>query len=298
MSTFDFLKKFNEELYEIGNKLEEDVINSPRAVPADATLFLETLVKDIYRMSKTKLKSDGMPFYHKIVFLYRSGIITYIYKNKLQDAYNLRNKIHRDLKNSEDEINIAFDLHQRLYYISKKYFLDFSDVNGYVKIPDYKKPNNNMIHFENCIICGAKNTSLNSNMCDECNCKIETANNIISLKNSFGEAKTFTRDDLIDYGLSESEMISIVMNMTKDNLIAKKGNYYIFNDDKIETYLSEVNQYINIGLLLNKFYKNEITSQEVKESLEYWKGSKSQKPCIEFYNLINLKIEKNFEKTF
>ena len=40
MSTFDFLKKFNEELYEIGNKLEEDVINSPRAVPADATLFL------------------------------------------------------------------------------------------------------------------------------------------------------------------------------------------------------------------------------------------------------------------
>ena len=41
MTSFDFLKSFNSELYEIGVKLEEDALNSPRAVTADATLFLD-----------------------------------------------------------------------------------------------------------------------------------------------------------------------------------------------------------------------------------------------------------------
>ena len=66
MSNFDFLKGFNNELYEIGVKLEEDVIDSPRAVTADATLFLETLVKDIYRLSKKKLEKN--PHFKKTLF--------------------------------------------------------------------------------------------------------------------------------------------------------------------------------------------------------------------------------------
>ena len=63
MTNFDFLKNFNEELYEIGTKLEEDVINSPRAVTADATLFLEALVKDIYKLSKKRLDKNIISFY-------------------------------------------------------------------------------------------------------------------------------------------------------------------------------------------------------------------------------------------
>ena len=296
MSNFDFLKKFNNDLYNIGNKLEEDVIESPRAVPADATLFLETLVKDIYRLSKTKLKSDELPFYQKIDFLYRSGVITYIYKNKLQDAYNLRNKIHRNYKNTAEEGRIALDLHQRLYYISKKYFRDFSEVSGYVEIPDYKKPNNREIHFENCIICGAKNNDINSNMCSGCNAKIENANYIMSLKNSFGKEGYFKREDLYEYGLNEGECISLIMNLTRENLIFKKGEQYRFNERIIAGYIENVDEYVKIGILLNNFYRDEISSAEIKDTIEYWRGSKNQKPCVEFYRLVNIKIEHNFEK--
>lgn len=295
MSNFDFLKNINKDLCMIGNKLEEDVIDSPRAVPADATLFLETLVKDIYVKSKTKLKSDELPFYQKIDFLYRSGVITYIYKNKLQDAYNLRNKIHRNYKNTAEEGKIALDLHQRLYYISKKYFRDFSGINNYIDIPDYKKPNNNEIHFENCIICGEKNNDLSSNMCSRCNAKIENGNYMMSLMNSFGSGG-FKKEDLKDYGLTESECISLIMNLTREKLILKKGDMYCFDETQYKGYLDSVDEFVKIGILLNRFYKNEISTAEIKDTLQYWRGSKNQKPCIEFYKLVNVKIEHDFEK--
>ena len=137
MSNFDFLKNFNNELYELGVKLEEDVLTSPRAVTADATLFLETLVKDMYRQSNNKMENRLISFYKKIDNLYRKGVITYIYKNKLQDAYNLRNKIHKSNQDTREELKIALDLHKRLYYISKKYFQDFCANERYANIPDY-----------------------------------------------------------------------------------------------------------------------------------------------------------------
>ena len=169
MSNFDFLKNFNNELYELGVKLEEDVLNSPRAVTADATLFLETLVKDIYRQSNNKLENRLISFYKKIDNLYRQGVITYIYKNKLQDAYNLRNKIHKTNQDAKEELKIALELHKRLYYIAKKYFQDFCEKERYINIPDYKKPVKKDVRFSNCIICGRKNTESLSNMCSECN---------------------------------------------------------------------------------------------------------------------------------
>jgi hypothetical protein len=187
MSNFDFLKSFNEELYEIGVKMESDVINSPRAVTADATLFLETLVKDIYKLSKKKLEKNMVSFYKKIDNLYRQGVISYVFKNKLQDAYNLRNKIHKNYKNTQEERKLAFDLHKRLFYISKKYFNDFSDTDRHIDIPDYKKPEEKEIHFENCIICGNVNEDHKSNFCNRCNTRIDNANLLLSIKNSFND---------------------------------------------------------------------------------------------------------------
>ena len=125
MSNFDFLKNFNPHLCEMGEKLESDVIKSPRAVTADATLFLETLVDDIYKLSKTKSDPNLKSFYKKVDNLYRIGEISYIFKNKLQDAYSLRSKIHDSIG---DEKDLAFDLHQRLFYISKKYFKDYCSI--------------------------------------------------------------------------------------------------------------------------------------------------------------------------
>lgn len=295
MSNFDFLKNFNDELYKLGVKLEEDVLESPRAVTADATLFLETLVKDIYRITNTKLENKLVSFYKKIDHLYRQGIITYIYKNKLQDAYNLRNKIHKNYQNTKEEINLAFDLHKRLYYISKKYYQDYCENQKYTALPEYTKPVKKDIKFNNCIICGCTNDQSPSNMCDECNNKIETANILISLKNTC-EKEEFTKNDLINLGISESETISLLMKLTKDNIITKKAKHYTFNENNFNNYITSINQYIEIGLLLTKFYKNEISANEIKKTMTYWKGKKQQKSFTQFYNLVNQKLEKDFEE--
>lgn len=295
MTNFDFLKSFNNELYQIGVKLEEDVINSPRAVTADATLFLETLVKDIYRLSKKKLEKHLISFYKKIDNLYRLGVISYIFKNKLQDAYNLRNKIHKNCQDTQEETTLARNLHQRLYYISKKYFRDYCDSEKYIDIPDYKMPEHRQVHFDNCIICGSENRHSTSNMCEACNRKIENMNLLTGIKNSF-DGSGFTRMDLVNYGISESETISLMMDLTRDNIITKKGEFYTINHNQFKRRMDEIDEYIEIGLLLTRFYSGEISSDEIRATLQYWKGGINQKPYVEFYRLVNARLEESFEE--
>ncbi len=294
MTNFDFLKNFNKELYEIGVKLEEDVIKSPRAVTADATLFLECLVKDIYRITHNKLDPNLISFYKKTDNLYRLGEITYIYKGKLQDAYNLRNKIHNENLNEEKEKKLAYDLHKRLYYISKKYFRDYCDEEKFIQIPDYKKPTQVDIHFDTCIICGSSNLKSISNMCKNCNQKIENANFMLSVQNTLQDYN-FTRDDLIELGIDEGRSILLLMDLSKYNAVTNHGHYYTINQEKFDDYLSEINLYVEIGTLITKFYKDEIEPVEIKKTDEYIKGSQNQKPYREFYKLVNRKLEKTFE---
>ena len=295
MTNFDFLKNFNDELYEIGTKLEEDVINSPRAVTADATLFLETLVKDIYKLSKKRLDKNIISFYKKTDNLYRSRVITYIYKNKLQEAYNLRNKIHKKYLNTEEEKELAFDLHKRLFYIAKKYFRDYCENERYINIPDYKKPSNAEVSFENCIICGNSNKKSLSNMCKSCNQKVENANVMLTIQNKFKDMP-FTRQDLMEYGIAESKAILFLMDLSQFGAVKNKGEYYILNPKNFNNYLAEIDQYIQIGLLITRFYKNEITPGEIINTKEYEKGSENEYPFREFYKLVNNKIETLFEE--
>ncbi len=295
MTNFDYLKNFNDELYEIGRKLEEDVINSPRAVTADATLFLENLVKDLYKLSNHKLNRNLKSFYKKIDNLYRLGAISYIYKNKLQEAYNLRNKIHSKNLNSREEKNLALDLHKRLYYLAKKYFKDNFENEKYIDIPDYRKPKNIEIYFDNCIIWGNSNKKSMSNMCRSCNQKIENANLMLSLQTTFND-EAFTRYDLVEFGIPESRAILLLMDLSKFGAVTNKGDYYILNPDNFNDYLSEINQYVEIGVLVTKFYKDEISASEIKQTEEYIKGSENKYPFREFFRLVNSKLEKTFEE--
>lgn len=294
MSNFDFLKNFNKELYEIGLKLEDDVIESPRAVTADATQFLENLVKDIYKLSNNKLENHLISFYKKIDNLYRSGVISYIYKNKLQDAYNLRNRIHKNIGDDEEE-KLALDLHERLFYISKKYFQDFCADEKYITVPEYRKPEFNDVKFTNCIICGSENLHSVSNICDECNKKIEYGNFLTAFRNKH-EGDTFKRHDLIKMGISEGDSISLLRDLSKEDLVINNGEFYIFNEENFKLFISDIDEYIKISLLLTKFYKDEIKARDIKFTEEYFKGSNNQKPFAEFFRLVNDKIERDFER--
>ena len=294
MSNFDFLKNFDKELYEICIKLEDDVIESPRAVTADATQFLEKLIRELYKLSNNKLDKNFISFYKKIDNLYRLGGISYIYKNKLKEAYTLRSKIHNTLTPDEEK-QLAFDLHQRLFYISKKYFQDYCENKRLIHIPQYKKPELNEIKFKNCIICGFENSNAFSNICDNCNKKIEYGNFIISFKNKH-EKETFTRNDLIKSGLSESESILLLFNLSKENVVINNGDNYVFNEDILKLLLNDMKEYIEISSLVTKFYNNEITSKEIKFTELYAKGKNNQNHYCEFYRLVNEKIENDFEK--
>ena len=293
MSNFDFLKSINQDLYQIGEKLEEDVLNSPRAATVDATLFLETLIKDICKRANKKCITT-VPFYKKVEMLYRSNVITYSFKKKLLDAYNLRNKIHTQYENKSEERTIALDLHQKLFYISKKYYIDFQDNDyDYVHIPNYLAPNKSVIHFKRCIICGNDNEDSKSNFCSDCNKKIQNANYFLSIKNAFHDE--FVKKDLIDYGLAESEAISFIMDLTKENLIEMKGETYYFNNNQFNDYIEKIDSYVEIGILIGRFYKNEISAHEIKNTFQYINGSKNRENFMEFYNIVNLKLENDFE---
>ncbi|SDA46230.1 hypothetical protein [Methanobrevibacter millerae] len=306
MSNFDFLKTFNNDLYKIGVRLEDDVQTSPRAVTADATTFLELLVDDIYNRSDCKKENFKVPFYKKIDKLYRSGEISYVYKKKLQNAYSLRSEIHNNYKDIEQEFYIALDLHQKLYYIAKKYYRDYNEnYNKYIGIPSYRPPKMNNIetrsfkefHFPNCIICGDKNENSDSNMCERCNSKIENANYYISLRNTFGKNNEFTKRDLIEYGIPESYALSLIMDLTKENLVWKMGEFFSFNNDVFDEYLSQINSYIEISILINKFYNDELTPREIKRTPEYHKGLKGHEPFVEFHNLVNDRLIRVFERS-
>ena len=86
------------------------------------------------------------------------------------------------------------------------------------------------------------------------------------------------------------------MDLSKFGAVTNKGDYYILNPDNFNDYLSEINQYVEIGVLVTKFYKDEISASEIKQTEEYIKGSENKYPFREFFRLVNSKLEKTFEE--
>ena len=61
MSNFDFLKGFDDTLWKWGNRIEDE-INTPSAVKADSTPFLEHLLKKLRQ--RYGLGNSTKDFYH------------------------------------------------------------------------------------------------------------------------------------------------------------------------------------------------------------------------------------------
>ena len=97
LSNFDFLKDFDDTLYKLGKRIEKEVSIAPSAVKADATPFLEYLLNKLLNRMGMKYNYQK-DFYSQIDTVYRNGLIDYNYKNKIYNAYTLRNRIHEELK--------------------------------------------------------------------------------------------------------------------------------------------------------------------------------------------------------
>lgn len=315
LSNFDFIREFDNTLYVLGSKVEKNVNISPSAVITDASRFLEYLLKKL--MEKAGLKYNSYKdFYEQLDSVYRLGEINYDYKQLIYSAYLLRNKIHADFDEfQKNEVQFALSIHEKLYYIAKKYYQDnYEDYDQYKGIPSFKPieldtsddeieqvkiPDFNDIvdiKYDYCIICGEPNHSNYSLLCPDCNRKLDDANNFISIRNYFGKNSSFTKEDLLEYGLKEAYANQLISSLTRQNMLKVRGRYISFNNMGLDDYLSSIDKYLTICELVTKFREDKITPNQIKKTTEYRHGSKKIETYYQFYKVIDQEIINKFER--
>ena len=316
MSNFDFLKEFDSTLWKLGNRIEKQVNTSPSGVKADATTFLEHILKGLLTRAGLKYNSRK-PFTDQVDAVFRSDLkMSNAYRERIKSAYNYRNKIHDEFDEIEKhEFEDAVQLHEKLFYIARKYYRDYNDnYDEYRGVPDFKPleinfkdgevdlirvPDFNQIidiQYDYCIMCGQPNHSNYSIYCHRCGRVIDNANNFISVRNAFGGDAKFTKEDLIEYGMPEGYINQFLNSLVRDNMLRAAGRFYTFNNMYLDDYLSKIDKYIAVGELITKFREDKISPAEIKQSLEYRQGKNRHELFYQFYKITNREIIKKFEK--
>ena len=314
MTNFDFLKDFDTTLWKLGNRIENQVNISPSGVKADATTFLEYILKQ-YLSSVNIPYNSRKNFSDQIDAVFREGGIQFGFKERIKSAYNKRNEIHGDFEEIEkNEIATALELHKKLFYIAKKYYRDSDEYDEYKGVPLYKAPEVDLtddeielleipdfdeiieFKYDYCVVCGEPNHHSYSIFCEKCNQEIDNANNFISIRNSFGKDSKFTREDLIEYGIHEAYVNRLIFSLNKSDMFKVKGREYRFNNSNLDSFLDKIDKYIKVGELITQFREDKITPSEIKQTYEYKQGSFKQYPFYQFYKVINEEIVNKFEK--
>lgn len=313
VSNFDFLKDYDDTLWKLGNRIEKQVNISPSGVKADATTFLEHILKKL--LTKAGLKYNSRkPFTDQIDAVFRSDInMSNAYRERIKNAYNYRNKIHDDFDDIEKhEFQDALQLHEKLFYIARKFYRDYSDdYDEYKGVPDYRplvidysedevkiRDFNEIIDvkYDYCVVCGKPNHLNYSIYCHECSSMMDNANNFISVRNSFGKDAKFTKEDLIEFGMSEGYVNSFLSSMVRQNMLKVAGRFITFNNMYMDDYLAKIDNYIAVGELITRFCEDKISPSEIRKSREYILGSRNDEYFYQFYKLVNTEIVKKFEK--
>ena len=316
MSNFDFLKDFDNTLWKLGNRIEKQVNTSPSGVKADATTFLEHILKKLLTMAGLKYNSRK-PFTDQVDAVFRSNLkMSNAYRERIKSAYNYRNRIHDEFDDIEKhEFEDAVQLHEKLFYIARKFYRDYNDdYDEYKGVPDFKplkfdfstdevemvkvKDFNEIVDvkYDYCVVCGEPNHLNYSIYCHKCSRKLDNANNFISVRNAFGKDARFTKEDLIEYGMPEGYVNQFINSMVRENMLKVAGRFITFNNMYLEEYLRRIDSYISVGELITRFKEDKISPEEIKKSKEYKLGKNRQEPFYQFYKITNREIIKKFEK--
>lgn len=313
MSNFDFLKDFDTTLWKLGNRIEKQINISPSGVKADATTFLEYILKQ-YLLSVNIPYNSRKNFSEQMDTVWREGGIQFGFKEKIKGAYNKRNEIHGDFEDIEkNEIATALELHKKLFNIAKKYYRDSDEYDEYKGVPLYNAPEVDLtddeielleipdfdeiveFKYDYCVVCGEPNHHSYSIFCEKCNREIDNANNFISIRNSFGKDSKFTKEDLIEYGIHEAYVNTLIYSLNKSDMFKVKGRFYYFNNSNLDSFLDKIDKYIKVGELITQFREDKIVPAEIKQTKEYKQGSFKQYPFYQFYKVINEEIVNKFE---
>lgn len=313
MSNFDFLKDFDETLYKLGNRIEKQVNTSPSGVKADATTFLEHILKKL--LTKAGLKYNSRkPFTDQVNAVFRSELkMSNAYRERIINAYNYRNKIHDEFDDIEKhEFQDALQLHEKLFYIARKFYRDYNDdYDEYKGVPDFKPLEIDLsedtikhrdfneivdVKYDYCVVCGQPNHLNYSIYCHECSRKLDNSNNFISIRNAFGKDAEFTKEDLIEYGMQEGYVNQFLNSMVRENMLKAAGRKYSFNNMYLDSYLKRIDSYIAVGELITRFKEDKISPADIRRSREYVLGSRKQEPFYQFYKITKREIVKKFER--
>ena len=316
MSNFDFLKDFDSKLYKLGNRIEKQVNTSPSGVKADATTFLEHILKELLAQAGLKYNSRK-PFTEQVDAVFRSDLkMSNAYRERIKSAYNYRNKIHDDFDEIEKhEFEDAVQLHEKLFYIARKFYRDYNDdYDEYKGVPDFKpleldfsddelemvkiKDFNEIVDvkYDYCVVCGEPNHLNYSIYCHECSRKLDNSNNFISVRNAFGKDAKFTKEDLIEYGMPEGYVNQFINSMVRENMLKVAGRFITFKNMYLDEYLKRIDDYIAVGELITRFKEDKISPEDIRKSREYKLGSIRQEPFYQFYKIVKREIRKKFER--
>ena len=136
ISIYDFLKKDYEEIYNLGNEIDNSVFTSSHSVIVKSRVFIEQLIKEIAKLEEVNNLNE-LNLSQRISTLKYNGIIDSDISNYLHEIRQIGNQAAHE--NVEEELVLALKVHKNVYKVTGWFIETYVDYN--FKTPIYKNPN-------------------------------------------------------------------------------------------------------------------------------------------------------------
>lgn len=318
MSNFDFLEDYDRSAFLCAKSMEDTLYDAPVSALAFGGRFIESIRNALYQKHYRKMKSynknlskdadgtdiTGDSFKREdltkhISNLYHAKLIRANDSSKIINAYNIRHNIHlNNIEDIESDKRAAKKLYKEVFEIGLWFckYLDpgFNDDIEF-KYPEKKEEKKHVFDvdivkiFDECVICGKKNTSSNRNICPDCKRKIRIGWDLEDLLGII-EGNTFTEEFLKKNSYDKYEIDYLIHFLREFDLRSReiKDEFYLKDQDVLYDFIEEIKSYDTIEKILIAFYNGliDINDIDCSEDSFYQKGKEGNQTYSKFYHLI------------
>ena len=324
---FKFLKEYDKSAYKLARNMERTLYKEPVGALAFGGRFLELIrnslyqyhYKDMNKAIKGRLKTtDDLDIksesfkredltYH-ISSLYHNKLIKAHESEKIIGAYNIRHNLHlnEDIDDINSDKEAALKLYKEVFEIAKWYCRHID--NTFDTDIEFSYPSESDIEeqipevniakiFNDCVICGKENKSLNRNICPECKRKIRLGSDLEDLIDLLNNDNRFTKEFLKKQSYDTYEIDYMLHFLREFDLRSSetKGEFFL-NYDKSYDFIEETKSYEEIERILLAFYNELMDADDIdySETSYYKLGESGNDIYSQFYLLIITKKIKNY----
>ena len=320
MNTFKFLEKYDKDSFICARDMEKTLFKEPLSALTLGGRFLEAIRNALYRYHYKDLKKYNKNFSKDsqsenysisssdfkredlskhISDLYHSKLIKANDSSKIIAAYNIRHNIHlNNLDDIDADKKAARDLYKEVFEIAvwfcKHVDPSFDDSELEFKYPEEEIrqliPDVTVTNlFDDCIVCGNRIISSNSNLCPECKRKIRIASDLEDLLDIM-DGVSFTRDFLKAHSYDKYEIDYLIHFIREFELVRSetKGEFYLKDKSILYDFIDEMKTYESIEKILIAYYNDLISAKDIdiSENSPYMLGKKGENVYKRFYELI------------